>query len=49
MSRIDLIPSDRMVAAGALLRGVPEDDDDEEEEEEEEGEDNDEEVDGYSE
>jgi hypothetical protein len=54
VSRIYSAPADRLVAADALLRGVPEDEDDEEDEEkrgeddEEEGEDDDG-GEGYSE
>jgi hypothetical protein len=48
------LPHDRIVAPGALVRGVPEDEDDEEDEEgsgedEEEGEEQDNEGEGYSE
>jgi hypothetical protein len=55
MSRIDSNPADRMEAANALVRGVPEEEDEEEEEEEEQGEDDEEgeidedEGEGYSE
>jgi hypothetical protein len=55
MSRIYLaVPADRIVAADALLREVPEEEDDEEDEEEqgddeEEDEESDDEGEGYSE
>jgi hypothetical protein len=52
MSRIYLtVRSDRIVAADALLREVPEEEDDEEEQgdDEEEDEENDDEGEGYSE
>jgi hypothetical protein len=54
MSRIYLaVRADRIVAADALSRGVPEDDEEEDEEEqgedEEEGEEDDDEGEGYSE
>ncbi len=56
MSRIHLsVPADRIVAADAFVRGVPEDEEEEEEEEEEqeddqeEGEEDDDEGEGYSE
>jgi hypothetical protein len=54
MSRIHLsVPADRIVAADAFVRGVPEDEEEEEEEEQEddqeEGEEDDDEGEGYSE
>ena len=54
MSRIYLsVPADRIVAADAFVRGVPEDEEEEEEEEQEddqeEGEEDDDEAEGYSE
>lgn len=52
VSRIHSAPADRLVAADALLRGVPEDEDDEEDEredDEEEGEGDDDGGEGYSE
>ena len=53
MSRIHLsVPADRIVAADAFVRGVPEDEEEEEEEQEddqEEGEEDDDEGEGYSE
>jgi len=54
MSRIYFaVPADRMVAADALSRGVPEDDEEEDEEEQgedqEQDEENDDEGEGYSE
>ena len=51
MSRIDSNPADRIEAANALVRGVPEEDEEEEEdgEHDEEGEEEDDEGDGYSE
>ena len=54
MSRIHLsAPADRIVAADAFVRGVPEDEEEEEEEEQEddqeEGEEDDDEGEGYSE
>jgi len=53
MSRIYLsVPADRIVAADAFVRGVPEDDEEEEEEQEddqEDGEEDDDEGEGYSE
>jgi hypothetical protein len=51
MSRIHFaVPGDRMVAADALLREVPEEEDDEEQEDDqEESEEDDDEGEGYSE
>ena len=51
MSRIYLsVPGDRVVAADASVRGVPEDDEEEEQEDDqEEGEEDDDEGEGYSE
>jgi len=52
MSRIYLsVPADRIVAADAFVRGVPEDDEEEEEQEDdqEEGEEDGDEGEGYSE
>ena len=52
MSRIHLsVPADRIVAADAFVRGVPEDEEEEEEQEDdqEEGEEDDDEGEGYSE
>jgi hypothetical protein len=51
MSRIYFaVPADRIVAADAFVRGVPEDDEEEEQEDDqEEGEEDDDEGEGYSE